>query len=74
MKLYLLESDSGPRYDALRAIVVRAESEGAAREMARTADHNADDTSHWLDPQRSTCKVVSVSGAPEVICADYMES
>ena len=72
MKLYLLTSKVFVDYDDTYAILVRARSETAARDLAsksalqdrrRTVGEHLD----FLDPIRSTCEVVTPEGKAEVI-------
>ena len=73
MKLWLLERTSykdKPRYDVQRAVVIRAETEAAAREDAtKTAGDEGEAV--WLDPSKSTCEELTADGPPGLVIQDF---
>lgn len=91
MNLYLLKAREdlprednpwNPWYDKNFSLVVRAENETAARELAHAegADENrgtfmgrkvADTEGPWLLDKYSTCDVLPVDGAAEVVIVDH---
>src|SRR5947209_5842427 len=55
--------------DCCWAFVIRAESEGAARQLAQAAGQGEvrPDLRTWLDPRLTSCVELSGDGAPEII-------
>lgn len=71
-----------PWYDKAFGFVIRAETEQRAREMAhkKAGDENrgeflgestANTTSPWLDPDYSTCVVLTAEGPEGVVIEDF---
>jgi len=63
------------RYDYLLNVVVRAETEAAARELVASSDDAGDEPSEWwISPAHSTCSELHADGVPGVIVADIFEA
>lgn len=66
--LYILERISDVDWDETKSIVIRAEDEDRAREIAyRVGVPNG----IWKDRDETTCTVINVEGINEVICHDF---
>lgn len=90
MKLFLLKAipPFDPSYDATHGLLIRAESDQHAREMANEAtafDYKKlvgktengrgifEPYDHpWLDPERTSCDEVAAEGEPGVLLCDYL--
>lgn len=80
MKLWLLKNIEGASWDELDAIVIRAETEERAREIAQ---HNGHDETgkhirggpwpFWTKPTKASCVELMADGPEEVIIADVLE-
>lgn len=72
MKLWLLKpiQDWEPRYDKAFGFVVRAGTEEVARAYA-SKDSGAEGSEVWLDPQKTSCVVLSEDGEPGTILRDF---
>lgn len=80
MKFWILKAIEGtpafePWYDKTFGLVVRAESEPAARRLA-SGDASGDDPGDegpgvWLDPLQTTCVRLFEEGDPDVILVDF---
>lgn len=75
MKLYLLKAKEGdelwePWYDKSFGHVVRAKNEKQARKIAsvKRGDEGVD---AWLNPEHSTCEILSPRGEEELIITDF---
>ena len=69
MKLYLLTNPAAG-YDRMVAVLVRAISVEAARNLA--APLAGDEGKEiWLNPKLSTCEVIRVGGKPGPIISDF---
>lgn len=79
MKLYLLERNVADLerdvgWCEARAMVIRAEDETAARDLAQKAAEDGDvETGDWRDPVYATCNRLMEEGAPGVIVFDAIE-
>lgn len=70
MKLFILTNSRRFTYDSVRAAVVRAESETAARDIV--ANKAGDEGSiTWLDPIYSICKELPLEGDAGLIISDF---
>lgn len=60
-----------PGYDRCWGVVVRAETEAAARDMAalEAGDEGAES---WTDPKHTTCRPLTADGDPGVVIKDFM--
>lgn len=65
-------------HDCQFGVVVRAETEGAARDLAHA--HSGDETGWnksgplvWHDPEVTTCEEISMDGAPGLVLRDFNE-
>ncbi len=71
MKLYLLVNDGGQGgYDCYDSHLVRARNEAHARALAssRSGDEGAPS---WLDPEVTSCKVVTSAGEPGLLLSSF---
>jgi hypothetical protein len=65
--IYSFRHDERPEeLDRAFEMIVRADSEGRARELASAA-HIDEGAEVWLDPARSTCEVIDPEGAECVL-------
>lgn len=80
MKLWILEpitkgngSAWEPWYDKAFGMIVRAETEDAARSIANNngGDENRDGRTPWLDNKQSSCVELSSDGPEEMILQDF---
>lgn len=76
MTLWILRPKDGnsdpwsPWYDKMFGVIVRAESEKRAREMA--AEEAGDEgTEAWLDANVSSCKPLTADGDESVVLRDF---
>lgn len=82
MKLYLLKRIEHSGYDEAAGFVVRAKSPRAARKIIAGGWHGrpgtllpwsgAEGDQTWLDPKRSTCRVLTTDGKPGVVLRDFL--
>ncbi len=72
MKLWLLRpvDDWEPWYDKAFGFVVRAETEGRARELA-SADAGNEGAGVWLNADETTCEELSDDGPEAVVIQDF---
>lgn len=62
-------------WDCLEAVVVRAATERAARELVEASDKAGDEgDGAWLDRSKTTCERLSHTGEPGIIVADFKEA
>ena len=67
---YLEEDPWQPWYNTAFSMVIRAETELAARKVA--TKHCGDEGKQaWLNPELSTCEVLDCEGETEMIIQDY---
>jgi hypothetical protein len=60
-----------PWYDCMFEIIVRAESEDRARQLANAQQGNPrTERDGWLDPAITSCERIWSDGDEEVICRD----
>lgn len=81
MKLWLLKSIRGTGWDEVAAMVVRAPTEDAAREIAQK--NGGDEVNplryrdppvpYWLGDEYSTCEELTAGGEPGLIVRDMLE-
>jgi hypothetical protein len=75
MKLWVLRAteEAGNRdlqgYDTFDSMVVRAETEKEARELAQKENYVNDNL--WIDPLLSTCEPLNYDGEIGIIIASY---
>lgn len=70
-RLYILESIKGwGMYDSAHAFIIRATDAKSARRMASM---EAGDEGHnvWLNPKKTSCKILTASGKTKVILRDF---
>lgn len=80
LHLWLLEREQGHRDNRANALVVRAATEGEAREMARAAEYERasygyreEPARHWLDPEYTSCAPLAGDGEAGVVAMDFYE-
>lgn len=70
MKLWRL-TDPNPDYDEIHQVVVRAESEDAARLLVAKEGPNS--ASRFMRPNLVSCERITIDGPAEIICTDVIE-
>ena len=60
-----------PWYDKTFGIVIRAETEDAARALAFDEVHGAEESDVWTNPKYTTCKELLAEGEEEYIIQDF---
>lgn len=75
MKLFLLKPiDEGDKifwYDCNHGFVIRAESEGEAREIA-SKNHADEGSEVWLNTERVSCEKITNEGEPGIVLCDFV--
>jgi hypothetical protein len=75
MKLWILEDlTECSKYDMVRSQVVRAATEGRARELADGSKSFGGDEIDWNDPSQASCEELAAAGEEEVIIQDVFEA
>jgi hypothetical protein len=72
MKFYILKPKKywQPWYDKTFGVIVRAENESEARQLAsKMAGDEGSEV--WLDPSTTVCDILLAEGPPEVIMVDF---
>lgn len=75
MNVYILEHlvFHGQYYTFVQRLVVVADSEKQAREMAAN-ESGSEGSDRWLDDKLTSCIDVSTIKDPKVICIDFIDS
>lgn len=72
MKLWHLVRNCEAGWEEYQSMVVRAETELAARDIAGHAEDGDRGVLDFLDPSKSTCDELTTEGPSEIIISDFV--